>query len=87
MYGEGISKLGEILDLGVNANIVEKAGSWFSYKEERIGQGRENAKKFLRENPSTALAIEKSVKEHAGLVAEIMLAGPEVGVESVEVQE
>ena len=87
MYGEGISKLGEILDLGVNANIVEKAGSWFSYKEERIGQGRENAKKFLRENPSTALAIEKSVKEHAGLGAEIMLAGPEVKDDSGEVRE
>ena len=52
MYGEGISKTGELLDLGVNANIVEKAGAWFSYNSERIGQGRENAKKFLRENPS-----------------------------------
>ena len=77
MYGEGISKRGELLDLGVNANIVEKAGSWFSYNEERIGQGRENAKKFLSENPSVAIAIEKAVRENAGLVAEAMLVGPE----------
>ena len=77
MYGEGISKLGELLDLGVNANIVEKAGSWFSYNEERIGQGRENAKKFLAENSSVAIAIENAVRENAGLVAEAMLVGPE----------
>jgi len=83
MYGEGISKLGELLDLGVNANIVEKAGSWFSYKEERIGQGRENAKKFLRENHAVAVAIENAVRENAGLVAEAMLVGPDVN-EDVE---
>ena len=77
MYGEGISKLGELLDLGVNANIVERAGSWFSYNEERIGQGRENAKKFLADNPSVAMAIENAVRENAGLVAEAMLVGPE----------
>ena len=77
MYGEGISKRGELLDLGVNANIVEKAGSWFSYNEERIGQGRENAKKFLAENSSVAMAIENAVRENAGLVAEAMLVGPE----------
>jgi|TARA_S200000501_G_scaffold163681_1_gene154257 recombination protein RecA len=77
MYGEGISKLGELLDLGVNANIVEKAGSWFSHNEERIGQGRENAKKFLADNPSVAMAIENAVRENAGLVAEAMLVGPE----------
>ncbi|MFL2934545.1 MAG: recombinase RecA [Thalassobaculaceae bacterium] len=77
MYGEGISKLGELLDLGVNANIVEKAGSWFSYNEERIGQGRENAKKFLAENSSVAMAIENAVRGNAGLVAEAMLVGPE----------
>ena len=77
MYGEGISKLGELLDLGVNANIVEKAGSWFSYNEERIGQGRENAKKFLADNPPVAMAIENAVRENAGLVAEAMLVGPE----------
>ena len=83
MYGEGISKLGELLDLGVNANIVEKAGSWFSYKEERIGQGRENAKKFLRENHAVAVAIENAVRENAGLVAEAMLVGSDVS-EDVE---
>ena len=77
MYGEGISKLGELLDLGVNANIVEKAGSWFSYNEERIGQGRENAKKFLANNPTVAMAIENAVRENAGLVAEAMLVGLE----------
>ena len=77
MYGEGISTLGELLDLGVNANIVEKAGSWFSHNEERIGQGRENAKKFLADNPSVAMAIENAVRENAGLVAEAMLVGPE----------
>tara|TARA_B100000989_G_scaffold173938_1_gene130428 strand:- start:2185 stop:3252 length:1068 start_codon:yes stop_codon:yes gene_type:complete len=77
MYGEGISKTGELLDLGVNANIVEKAGAWFSYNGERIGQGRENAKKFLRENPAVASTIENAVRENAGLVAEAMLVGPE----------
>ena len=77
MYGEGISKTGELLDLGVNANIVEKAGAWFSYNGERIGQGRENAKKFLRENPAVASTIENAVRANAGLVAEAMLVGPE----------
>ena len=78
MYGEGISKTGELLDLGVNANIVEKAGAWFSYNGERIGQGRENAKKFLIENPAVASTIENAVRENAGLVAEAMLIGPDV---------
>ena len=77
MYGEGISKTGELLDLGVNANIVEKAGAWFSYNGERIGQGRENAKKFLIENPVVASTIENAVRENAGLVAEAMLVGPD----------
>ena len=77
MYGEGISKTGELLDLGVNANIVEKAGAWFSYNGERIGQGRENAKKFLRENSGVAATIENAVRENAGLVAEAMLVGPD----------
>tara|TARA_B100000886_G_scaffold312125_1_gene247863 strand:+ start:254 stop:1327 length:1074 start_codon:yes stop_codon:yes gene_type:complete len=76
MYGEGISKTGELLDLGVNANIVEKAGAWFSYNGERIGQGRENAKKFLKENTAVASTIENAVRENAGLVAEAMLVGP-----------
>ena len=82
MYGEGISKTGELLDLGVNANIVEKAGAWFSYNGERIGQGRENAKKFLIENPAVASTIENAVREHAGLVAEAMLVGPDQEAEA-----
>tara|TARA_Y100001970_G_C14117811_1_gene794599 strand:+ start:244 stop:1317 length:1074 start_codon:yes stop_codon:yes gene_type:complete len=84
MYGEGISKTGELLDLGVNANIVEKAGAWFSYNGERIGQGRENAKKFLRENPAVAATIENAVRENAGLVAEAMLVGPDSEEEADE---
>ena len=84
MYGEGISKTGELLDLGVNANIVEKAGAWFSYNGERIGQGRENAKKFLIENPAVASTIENAVRENAGLVAEAMLVGPDVEDEVVD---
>jgi recombination protein RecA len=77
MYGEGVSKTGELLDLGVNAGIVEKSGSWFSYNGERIGQGRENAKTFLKENTEMAGAIERAIRENAGLVADAMLAGPE----------
>jgi recombination protein RecA len=72
MYGEGISKMGEILDLGVKAGIVEKSGSWFSYNSTRIGQGRENAKNFLRENPEMTQEIENSIRESAGLIAESM---------------
>ncbi len=77
MYGEGISKTGELLDLGVQAGIVEKSGAWFSCGGQRIGQGRENAKNFLRENPETAQQIEYKVRENAGLVASAMLEGPE----------
>ena len=77
MYGEGISKTGELLDLGVDAGIVEKSGAWFSYRDQRIGQGRENAKTFLRENPDIAGEIERSIRENAGLVADAMLVGPE----------
>ncbi|MCC9624080.1 recombinase RecA [Thalassospira sp. MA62] len=72
MYGEGVSKMGEILDLGVKAGIVEKSGSWFSYNSTRIGQGRENAKNFLRENPEMTAEIEHSIRESAGLIAEAM---------------
>tara|TARA_Y100000591_G_scaffold314061_1_gene320205 strand:- start:21918 stop:22991 length:1074 start_codon:yes stop_codon:yes gene_type:complete len=68
MYGEGISKLGELIDLGVKANVVEKSGSWYSYKDQRIGQGRENAKQFLRENTEVASSIESAIRENAGLV-------------------
>jgi len=75
MYGEGISKVGELLDLGVAAGVVEKSGSWFSYGGQRIGQGRENAKQFLRENPEAADAIERAIRENAGLVAGAMMDG------------
>lgn len=77
MYGEGISKLGELIDLGVAANLVEKAGSWFSYDGQRIGQGRENAKKFLRENPELGAKLEKQIRANAGLIADDMLGGKE----------
>ncbi len=69
MYGEGISKVGELVDLGVTAGVVEKSGSWFSYNGERIGQGRENAKTFLRQNTDMANAIEASIRANAGLIA------------------
>ncbi len=67
MYGEGVSKMGELVDLGVKAGIVEKSGSWFSYDSERIGQGRENAKTYLREHPAMAAKIESAVRQSAGL--------------------
>ena len=73
MYGEGISKNGEIVDLGVSAEIVEKSGSWFSYNEQRIGQGRENVKKFLAENPEIANEIEDKIKGNTELVEEILM--------------
>jgi recombination protein RecA len=76
MYGEGISKTGELLDLGVQAGVVDKSGAWFSYEDQRIGQGRENAKTFLKEHPEVAKAIEHAVRANAGLVAESMLEGP-----------
>ncbi len=81
MYGRGISKMGEILDLGVKANIVEKSGSWYSHAGKRIGQGRENAKAFLRENPDVAGVIERAIRENAGLVVEAMMGEPEAAAE------
>ncbi|MBV8522101.1 MAG: recombinase RecA, partial [Acetobacteraceae bacterium] len=77
MYGEGVSKSGEILDLGVKAGVVEKSGAWFSYDSQRIGQGRENAKQFLREHPAIAEAVERRVREQAGMVASAMLVTDE----------
>jgi recombination protein RecA len=74
MYGEGISKVGELLDLGAKAGVVEKSGAWFSYDSQRIGQGRENAKVFLRENPAIADAIEQKVREQSGVVANSMIS-------------
>ena len=75
MYGEGISKTGELVDLGVKANIVEKSGSWYSYDSQRIGQGRENAKAYLKNNPQVAEAIEREIRANAGLIATRILDG------------
>jgi recombination protein RecA len=76
MYGEGISKIGEILDLGVKAGIVEKSGAWFSYDSVRIGQGRENAKNYLRENPEMAERLERAIRGKTEEVADALMAGP-----------
>jgi recombination protein RecA len=84
MYGEGISKQGELVDLGVKANIVEKSGAWFSYGGQRIGQGRENAKAFLRDNPKVATSIERAIRENAGLVCDHLLVEPEEKAETAE---
>jgi recombination protein RecA len=75
MYGEGVSKMGELIDLGVKAGIVEKSGSWFSYDSERIGQGRENSKTFLKEHPEMATKIEQAIRQSAGLIGDQMLDG------------
>ncbi|MCL4679341.1 MAG: recombinase RecA [Alphaproteobacteria bacterium] len=84
MYGEGISKTGELIDLGVNANIVEKSGAWFSYDGQRIGQGRENAKQFMKDHPELAAKLESQIRQNAGLVAGAMLVGPESAEEAAE---
>jgi recombination protein RecA len=73
MYGEGISKTGELIDLGVKAGVVEKSGAWFSYDSQRLGQGRENAKAFLKSNPAVAERIEQTIRENAGLIAQKIL--------------
>jgi recombination protein RecA len=75
MYGEGISKVGELIDLGVKANVVEKSGAWFSCDSQRIGQGRENAKQFLRDHPEMASSIESRIRGQAGLLVDQMLVG------------
>lgn len=79
MYGEGVSKTGELIDLGVKAGVVEKSGAWFSYNSQRLGQGRENAKQFLRDNPELAKDIETALRQNAGLIAERFLenGGPD----------
>lgn len=77
MYGQGISKTGELLDLGVQGNFVEKSGSWYSYDGQRVGQGRENAKQFMLDNPDVAGKLEGEIRKNAGLVADSMLVGPE----------
>ena len=79
MYGEGISRTGELVDLGVKAGIVEKSGACFSYDSIRLGQGRENAKLFLKQNPEVAEKIEQSIRQNAGLIAESILAGSDAG--------
>jgi recombination protein RecA len=85
MYGEGVSKMGEILDLGVKAGIVEKSGAWFSYDSQRLGQGRENSKAFLRANPDMTAKIEIAIRQNSGLIAEQILAGaPERDAEGEE---
>ncbi len=75
MYGEGVSKVGEILDLGVKAGLVEKSGAWFSYDSVRIGQGRENAKLYLKENPDVARRIENAIRGRTGEVGEVLMVG------------
>jgi len=84
MYGEGVSKVGELIDLGVKAGVVEKSGSWYSHDSQRIGQGRENAKQFLKDNPDVAGAIEHAIRQNAGLIAEQILdeASAEDGAEA-----
>jgi recombination protein RecA len=79
MYGEGISKAGELVDLGVKANIIEKSGAWFSFEGNRIGQGRDNTKEFLKQNPKIADRIEKAIRANAGLIVDRMLAEPDKG--------
>jgi recombination protein RecA len=79
MYGQGISKLGEVIDLGVKAGVVEKSGSWFSYNSVRIGQGRDNAREFLKANPDMANEIELAVRKNAGQIVEELLVGPAAG--------
>ena len=76
MYGEGISKTGELIDLGSKAGIIEKSGAWYAYKGEKIGQGRENAKQYLKNNPSTAAEIEMAIRANAGLISEKMEGNP-----------
>ncbi|HLN25499.1 MAG TPA: recombinase RecA [Patescibacteria group bacterium] len=86
MYGEGISKTGELIDLGVKAGVVEKSGAWFSYNSQRVGQGRENAKNFLRDNPAMAAEIEATIRQNAGLLADV-LAGTPVDQDGAPVEE
>jgi recombination protein RecA len=73
MYGEGVSKTGELIDLGVKAGIVEKSGAWFSYDSQRLGQGRENAKAYLKANPEVANKIESQLRQNSGILAEQIL--------------
>jgi recombination protein RecA len=76
MYGKGISKTGELVDLGVKAGVVEKAGAWYAYKGEKIGQGRENAKIYLEQNPKAAEEIEKTIRDQAAAITEALDGNP-----------
>jgi recombination protein RecA len=87
MYGEGVSRTGELLDLGIKAGVVEKSGSWFSYSSQRVGQGRENAKQFLRDHPDIADSIEAKVREQSGIVANALMVAPTEEEEDSEVAE
>jgi recombination protein RecA len=84
MFGEGVSKVGELIDLGVKAGIVEKSGAWFSYDSQRLGQGRENAKGFLRDNPAIANKIETSIRQNAGLIADRILENAQPTAEDLD---
>jgi recombination protein RecA len=77
IYGEGISKTGELVELGVKAGVVDKSGAWYAYKSTKIGQGKEAARRFLKENPAVALEIEEAVRRNSGLMAEAMYSPPE----------
>jgi recombination protein RecA len=81
MYGEGISKTGELIDLGVKADVVEKSGSWYSYGDERIGQGRENVRTFLKDNPDIAADLERKIRINEGLIEDELLMPKEEQVE------
>jgi recombination protein RecA len=90
MFGEGISKMGELVDLGVKVGVVEKSGAWFSHDSQRIGQGRENAKQFLRENPKVADAIEKKIRDQSATISEALMVAdtgegePEMDAEAAD---
>jgi recombination protein RecA len=76
LYGQGISKEGELIDLGIKSGLVEKSGSWFSYKDQRIGQGKENVRQFIKDNPKVATEIEKEIRARAGKLAEALQGTP-----------
>ena len=76
MYGKGISKLGELIDLGSKAGVVEKSGAWYAYKGEKIGQGRENAKTYLQKNPEVAVEIEKIIRDKAAAISKELEGNP-----------
>jgi recombination protein RecA len=84
MYGQGVSKTGELIDLGVKAGVVEKSGAWFSYDGQRIGQGRENAKQFLAQNPDIANKIEAQVRQNAGLIGQALAHGDDASKDEDE---